>query len=356
MNIRLIDADRVSYLRSQTIYHALAYAKKTDTPDTIVLDVPKDPYVCIGFHRDLEQEVNVEYCSSNNIPIIRRETGGGTVYLDDDQLFTQWIFGPKQLPVKIDTRFQLFIKPLVETYKFFGINAHFHPPNDVHVGNKKIVGTGAAAIGNAEVVTGNFLFDFDCHTMAKVLNLPDESFRGNVLESLQKYMTSIKRELNDPPNMEEVKTAYINNCAEVLNRKIIPGDFTDEEYRMMDVLDKKFTTKEWLYQDSSKKHRPRVVKIHADVWLYEINHQTGGGLIQMSIRTKGKRIDHVSIKGDFDFRPPHKLKGLENVLRYVELSEEALTELIEAFYMLHRVESPNILIKDWVAAILQVNK
>ncbi len=356
MNIRLIDAGKVSYLRSQTIYHALAYAKKAGTPDTIVLDIPKEPYVCIGFHRDLEQEVNIGYCASNNIPIIRRETGGGTVYLDDDQLFTQWIFGPKNLPVKTDARFQLFIKPLVETYKFFGINAHFHPPNDVHVGNRKIVGTGAAAIGNAEVVTGNFLFDFDCQTMAEVLNLPDESFRENVLESLNKYMTSIKRELNDPPDMEEVKTAYINKCAEALGRKITAGDFTDEEYRAMEELDKKFTAKEWLYQDSSNQRRNRVVKIHADVWMYELSKKTEGGVIEMALRTKGKRIDHVSIKGDFEIRPGYKLRGLENILRNVEVSEEALTEIIEAFYMLHRIETPGIAIKDWVGAIMQIKK
>lgn len=350
----MIDAGKVSHLRSQTIYHALAYAKKAGSPDTIVLDVPAGPYVCIGFHRDLEQEVDIEFCAANKLPIIRRETGGGTVYIDDGQLFVQWIFGPDNLPKKIDARFGLFVRPLIETYKSFGINAYFHAPTDVHVGGKKIVGTGAAAIGNAEVVTGNFLFDFDCGAMAKILKVPDESFREDILNSLNKYMTSIKRELKDPPNMEEIKAAYIIKCAETLGRKIVPGDFTDGEYKWMEELDKKFTTKEWLYQDSSNKRRNRVVKIHADIWMYELHKKTEGGNIEMTLRTKGKRIDHVSIKGDFEIRPGHKLKGLENVLRNVEINEESLTEILEAFYILHRVETPGINIKDWVEAIMQI--
>ncbi|TNE55289.1 MAG: hypothetical protein EP344_13415 [Bacteroidetes bacterium] len=354
MNIRLIDADRVSWLRSQTIYHALAHAKKENTPDTIVLSIPVDPYVCIGFHQDLEQEVNTGFCAANDIPVLRRETGGGAVYLDDGQLFTQWIFGPDRLPVKTDTRFSLFVAPLVETYKFFGIKAYLHPPNDVHVGGKKIVGTGAAAIGNAEVVTGNFLFGFDCNRMANVLNVPDEHFREHFRQGLQRYMTSMQQELEVLPDIRAVKQTYVQKCAEALGRKIVPGTFTDEEYRMMEQLDEKFVTKEWLYQYTAHPSRlRRKVKIHAGVWMYDIAWKTEGGRIDLLIRTKAQRIDLISIKGDLTFQPVGKLKGLENALRNVDIDEMSLTEVLEAFYMLHQIESPGITINDWVEAIMK---
>ena len=355
LKIRLIDAGRVSYLRSQTIYHALAYAKKANTADTIVIDIPKEPYVCTGFHRDLEQEVDLNFCEQNNIPIIRRETGGGTVYLDENQVFTQWIFEPKHLPVKTDSRFQLFIKPLVDTYQHFGINARYFYPNDVHVGNRKIVGTGAAAIGNAEVVTGNFLFDFDNEMMAKILKVPNENFRKEALESLQKYMTSIKRELGELASIEELKKVYIKNCATTLGREIVVGDFTDEEYRIMEELDKKFLSKEWTFQFTSKQAKKRTVKIHADVWLYNVSKKTDKGNIDLVIRTKGKRIDQININGVFDFQPERKLKDFEKVLHNVEVSKESLTEIVDAFYGLHRIESSGISTADWVEAILQIN-
>jgi lipoate-protein ligase A len=352
--VRLIDVGKVSYLRSQTIYHALAYAKKRGIPDTLVLDTPGSPYVCIGFHGDLKEEVDIDFCNSNGIPVLRRETGGGTVYLDDDQLFIQWIFDPKTLPRKIETRFQLFTKPLVETYKFFGIKASFHPPNDVHVRGRKIVGTGAAAIGGAEVVTGNFLFDFDCDTMAKVLNVPGGHFRERFFESLQKYMTSMKREIGTLPDREEVKAVYIEKCAEVLGRKIERGEFTEEEQQMMEALDKKFVTKEWLYQYQTNNTGRRKVKIHAGVWLYETVYRTEGGVIRMTIRTKNGLIDHLSIDGDLNFQPAKRLRGLENLLRNIALSEKDLKEAVEAFYEMHQIESPGIAVEDWVATILQI--
>jgi len=351
-----VDAGLVSGLRSQTIYHALAYAKTPNTPDTIILDIPKDPYVCVGFHRDVKQEVDIAYCTANKIPIIRRETGGGTVYIDENQLFVQWIFGPESLPKMIDPRFQLFIKPLVETYQAFDINAQFFPPNDVHVKAKKIVGTGAAALGLAEVVTGNFLFDFDCEAMAKVLKVPNETYREAVYNSLQKYMTSMTKELGSMPDVEELKAIYIEKCATALERKIVPGDFTDQEYRMMEVLDEKYATKEWLYQYELKQKRKRIVKIHADVWMYEISHKIRNGTIDLVIRTKGKRIDAISIKGDIVIRPAYKLKALEKLLHNVEITEESLSEIVMAFYWLHQVDTPGIVIKDWVEAIMQAKR
>ena len=350
----MIDAGMVSYLRSQTIYHALAYAKEPETPDTVVLDIPAEPYVCIGFHQSLETEVDLSFCKSQGIPVVRRETGGGTVYLDSGQLFAQWVFEPNHLPRKIDSRFQLFIKPLVETYKFFGIRAHYHPPNDVHVRNRKITGTGAAAIGQAEVVTGNFLFDFNNEVMAKVLKVPDESFREKVLDSLDKYMATMKRELGTLPGLEEVKGIYIKKCSEALGRKLVPGAFTDEEVRAMERLDKKFLTEEWLGQYQMPENISRRVKIHAGVWLHETGYETEGGVIRMAIRTKGNLLDHLSITGDFSFKPEARLRGLEKLLRNVELSENSLKEAIEAFYELHEIDSPGIVAEDWVKAILQV--
>ncbi len=43
--IRLLYMESVSPLRSQTVYHAVGYAMKENTPNTIILVSPSAPYV-----------------------------------------------------------------------------------------------------------------------------------------------------------------------------------------------------------------------------------------------------------------------------------------------------------------------
>ena len=122
------------------------------------------------------------------------ETGGGAVYIDKGQLFVQWIFQQSSLPRRVDKRFELFVKPLIETYKFFGIDAYYYPINDVHVKGKKIVGTGAGTIGEAQIITGNFLFDFNYQTMLESINLPNQDFHDAVARNLNHYLTNMTKE------------------------------------------------------------------------------------------------------------------------------------------------------------------
>lgn len=354
--IRLIDARRVTGLRSQTIYHALAYAMTPDAPDTVVLSQPGSPYVCVGFHQDAEQEVDLDYCRQGAIPVFRRETGGGTVYIDEDQLFVQWIFHPEHLPRKMDTRFQLFLNPLIETYQFFGIQAYPYLPNDVHVKGKKIVGTGAAAIGNAEVVTGNFLFDFDSEQMARILKAPNDAFRDLFRQSLEQYLTTFKKELGIAPDLETVKKVYAEKCAANLQRELVPGQFSQTELKWMEKLDQTFSAEKWLLSHRLPPVEERTVKVHAGVYIGETVHTANGRLLRATIRTRNNAIDQVRFAGDFTFQPGYKLAGLEKTLHNVPMEEESLQEVLEAFFELHAAESPGIEIKDWATTLLKMKK
>jgi len=71
------------------VYHAVAHTMEPHDPDTIILVSPAGPYLCIGYHQDLEEEVDAAYCATRGLLILRREVGGGAVYLDDGQISCQ---------------------------------------------------------------------------------------------------------------------------------------------------------------------------------------------------------------------------------------------------------------------------
>ena len=349
MKIRFIDAGAVSGLRSQTIYHGLAYAQKPDTPDTIVLATPETPYMCIGYFQDAENELNIKYCKSNHLPVIRRETGGGAVYIDSGQLFVQWIFQQDSLPKRVDQRFQLFVKPLIETYRFFEINAYYHPINDVHVGGKKIVGTGAGTIGEAQVVTGNFLFDFDYSTMINAINVPGNEFRDEARKNLQLYLTTMKLELEKLPERGEVINVYRKKCEEILGLNTELGEFTDRELREMELLDKKFGEDDWIFQTKRKAPENKLFKIHLGVWIGQVTEKVDGGKLRALITIKDNCIDAIKLAAEGFETTGYSLLELENGLTGMLMDRELILRKVKSIVGEHHY-------KEWVDCIYKVKE
>lgn len=331
MKIRFIDAGTVPGLRSQSIYHGLGYAQKPETLNTIVLATPKTPYMCVGFFQDVENELDINYCSKNGLPIIRRETGGGAVYIDNGQLFVQWIFQQNSLPKRVDKRFELFVKPLVETYKFFGIDAHYHPINDVHVNGKKIVGTGAGTIGDAQVVTGNFLFDFDYLTMINAINVPTKDFRNAVTNNLNNYLTNIKRELNYLPDRNEVIGIYFKKCEEILGLNIELGNFTDEEILQIEKVEEKFIKESWTYQIKRKPSKNKLFKVHLGVWIAQIISEFDEGTMNALITTKDNCITEIKLNlKSLKQHLSYSIKELEKNLIGVQMERSQIEQKVKS--------------------------
>lgn len=349
--IRVLDMGLVSPLRSQAIYHGVAYAMTPETPDTIILVGPTNPYVCIGYHQELEKEVDVDFCREGNLPVYRREVGGGAVYLDKNQVFTQWVFQRGHLPFDLEKRFDLYIRPLVETYQSLGINATWRPVNDVHVAGKKIGGTGAAQMGESDVVVGSLMFDFNFDLMARVLKVPSEKMRDKIYQSLNEYMTTMTRELGYTPDYEVVKREYLRQCAETLNVSLEIQDPTPAELAVTEEVEARFASDEWLYQKGGLR-QTGAVKIHADVYLVEAAYKARGGLIRATARLREGRIDDLTLSGDFTMLPAFAVGALEQALRGVMLESGPLRARVAEFYRGLAVQSPGVGVEDWVAAVM----
>jgi len=352
VHVRLLDLGVVPYLESQTIYHAIAHAMDDSTPNTIALVSPDQPYVCIGYHQGLEKEIDLEYCRSRDIPILRREVGGGAVYLDGGQLFVQLIFHREDLPRRVEEMYKLLIGPLVETYRTLGIEAYHRPLNDILVGDRKIGGTGIAAIGEAMVVVGSLMFDFDSDTMAHALKVSSEKMRDKIYQSLRDYMTTMKRELGRRPPRERAKSILIEKLRQALEVELEPGRLTYKESKTVEALNRRFLSPRWLRLKGGLPRRG--VLIRGGVRVAEAEHKAPGGLIRVTARLREDVIEDLTLSGDFTFHPQHLLEALEASLRDHRLDAGALVDAIDAFYRSHGVQSPGVSPQDLAAAVLML--
>jgi lipoate---protein ligase len=348
--LRLLDLGFVSPLRSQTVYHAVAYAMTDESPDTIILVSPSAPYVCAGYHQELEKEIDLDYCRARGLPVYRREVGGGAVYLDGDQLFVQWVIHRDLLPSDLESQFDLYIRPLVATYRALGVPAVHRPVNDIQVAGRKIGGTGAASIGAAGVLVGSLMFDFDRQTMARVLKVSSEKMRDKIVESLETYMTTLQEQLGRPADREAVKAIYLRECAVSLGAEIVPGEWTAAEEAAAAELDLRFDSPDWLHAGAGL--RRLGVKISEGVQVVEGLRKAPGGLIRATVRLADGRVDDVVFSGDFALLPAAALDGLAECLLGAKPRREALLPRLIGVYEALAIQSPGVSPQDFTEAVL----
>jgi lipoate-protein ligase A len=325
--------DQVPWQDSQSLYHAAAYLGR----EALFILRPSTPYVCLGYHQDARKEIDLEFARRERIPVVRREVGGGAVYLDKGQLFYQLILHKDRpdVPANKADFFQKFLQPVVETYRQFGIPAVYRPVNDILSNGRKVSGTGAAEIEDSVVLVGNFLLDFNYEMLAKVLRVPDEKFRDDNLSTFLREIGSIP---STPALAEDLRSRY-----EILLGKFNSRESVDPELRQMaNRIIERIDDPEWLFANDLRQIDDARLKIREGVYVLQKVVKLPGGLVRATAVCKDGFLSDVHLSGDFFIYPKESIQTLETALDGAPYDEAALERIIQDFYRQNSVESPGI--------------
>ena len=123
------------------------------------------PSVIVGRFRNIEDDVNLEYANSHNIKIVRRNSGGGTVYHDLGNVNYTFIMKDNK-----NLTLEYFSNIMIKIIDKIGVNAKLEfSHNDIKADGLKI--SGAAQYHHDGVILhhGTLLFDSDLEIMPKIL-------------------------------------------------------------------------------------------------------------------------------------------------------------------------------------------
>lgn len=345
----LFDLGERPWEQSMLVFHALARMGI----EAIDIVWPRTPYISIGYFQDAEKEVDFEYCKKAGLPIIRREVGGGTVYLDRNQIFYHMVWNKNNpnFPKRIKDIYEYLSIPPIETYEEFGIKTKFREVNDIVTSQgRKIAGLGGADIADSMAFVGSIILDFDYDKMTNAIKVPDEKFRDKIFKTMEENVTNMKRELGKIPPREEIKKVLVKRYEKLLG-KLKPVKLNDEIIRKMTELAIWFNSPEFLYKKTPR--IPEGVKIKEGIEILYGMYKAKGGLIHTAQEVENKQLKDIGISGDFTLYPKKELQGLENALKHTEREKNKLTSKIKEFYEETKVQTPGVKSEDFTKAIIK---
>jgi lipoate-protein ligase A len=313
-----------------------------ETLDTIVLLRPGAPYFSVGHHQVPERVLDLKFCRRTGFPVFRRRIGGGTVYLDRNQLFYQVIVHRSRAPFRVGEIYRTFLQAPVMALRAMGLDSSLEGVNEVVVGGRRIAGTGGGQIGDAVVVTGNILYDFDYEAMALAWRVPSAPFRRLAAEGLSRYITTLRRELHQVPPMEKMAGRLAEAYAETLGRPLHPGVLTPAEEDAIARAGRDLFSESWT-EEAPPGGLDGGLKIARGIYVRESEWITGAGPVRVTLRLRHDAIDDMTLDGTA-WRP------VSEALRGVPLREEPIFERLRAA----DPDSSPDRVRDLVSAILAV--
>jgi lipoate-protein ligase A len=333
--------------QSMLIFHALARMGI----EALVLVSPAQPIISLGYFQDTEKELDLAFCRQMNLPVMRREVGGGATYLDQNQIFYQVILR-RENPLaqrQVQEIYERLSQAPVQTYRRFGIPAIFRQVNDIVTEEgKKIAGEGGANIGPSMVFVGGILMDFDFETMSRALKVPDEKFRDKLFKAMRENLTTMRDELGDIPSREEIQCVLIEEFEQLLG-PTTQANLSQEVRQTMNDLELRLCSDQFLFRKTPK--IPTGVKIREGVELHYGLYKAPGGLMRTIQEVQGDRLQDITISGDFTLLPKEGLDQLERHLVNARRDPAEVKQRVEEFYESHVVDSPGVEADDYVKAM-----
>jgi lipoate---protein ligase len=244
---RLIDSETTDPYLNMAIEEAILMAVgKGEAPPTIRF-WRNSPAIVIGYFQEVEREAYVDECCITGTEIVRRISGGGSVYHDLGNL-NYSIFMPNHDPhaiADIDFSYACYCKGLIRGLTELGLRAEFAPVNDVVVDGRKVSGTAQARRHRAILHHGTLMVDVDILAMNRVLLVAPDYLASKGAACLRDWVVTL-RELGACSSVSEAKEALRRGFEQVLKVRFVEEALSDnEESHAQRLLVEQYSRDSW---------------------------------------------------------------------------------------------------------------
>lgn len=249
-------------------------------PDTVFLFWRTTPTLMVGKYQNVLEEINKPYAEAHGIRIVRRMSGGGTIYTDEGG----WQFTFIQHQNAKEIEFRQYIAPVIDALTEMGVDSGFNGRNDLTIGDKKFSGNAQYRLADCIVHHGSLLFDTDIGQMVASTTVDSSKILSKSIKSVRDRVTNIAEHLPYPLSPEEFKERMVHHI--MAGSTDVYHITPEDDKRIRELAMTQFAAWEKIYGADPKFNIERAGRFE-------------GGKIQFKIDVQKGIIRHASVYGDF---------------------------------------------------------
>ncbi len=238
---RLIDDRGRDGFTNMALDEAILLRVEEEKVPTLRFYLWKPPAISIGHSQKVEEEVRLKFCKEKGIDIVRRISGGGAIF-HNDELTYSFISPLNSSPAfsGILESYLALISGIKEGFRLLGIETEvrggkssriernvpcfaLESRHDLVFKNKKVLGSAQRRRKRTFLQHGSIPLSFDYQLSDKIF------FNG---DSLRERTISISDILGFRPSFEEVKGKIISGLSDKFGVKFEKGAFSSAEIKL----------------------------------------------------------------------------------------------------------------------------
>lgn len=217
------------------------YVYQTFLEDDIFLLWQNAPAVVVGSYQNICREVHVEALRQWGIPVVRRISGGGTVYHDLGNVNYTYI-----TQADGGVSYDGVLLPVIRALNDIGVPARKNRTCDIAIGDRKISGSAQRMTKGRLLHHGTLLFSSDLEVLDRITTRrKNDCFQSKGTQSAICTVTNIREHLASPMTIEEFQDR-------LLAQMVPPGCphlplTAEQEAEVCRLRDEKYRSWEWTW-------------------------------------------------------------------------------------------------------------